>query len=137
MVLNEERYIILDESLKNILLECWTLYSHVIMYLIYKWQSICRPIYKEKVWYEHLWGKTRSKEWFVDCYDKRHEYKKKNKNQVLKETQEKLDGEKSEIIKKFDSINNEYSKLINDYLYFIKPLLNVVYPEFLRKEFKH
>ena len=87
--------------------------------------------------YEHLWGKPRSKEWFVHCYHKTREYKKKNKNQVLKETQEKLDGEKSEIIKKFDSINNEYSKLINDYLYFIKPLLNVVYPEFLRKEFKH
>ena len=136
MVLNEERYIIVDDSLKDILLECWRLYSYGIMYLIYKWQSICRPINEEKVWYEHLWGKSRSQEWFVHCYHKRREYKKKNKNQVLKETQEKLDREKSEIMKKFDSINNEYAKLINDYSYFIKPLLNVVYPEFLRKEFK-
>ena len=111
MVLNEERYIIVEYSLKDILVICWDLHSYVIMYFIYKWQSICRPIYEEKVWYEHLWGKPRSKEWFVHSYHKRREYKKKNKNQVLKETQEKLDREKSEIMKKFDSINNEYAKL--------------------------
>ena len=75
-----------------------------------------------------MWGKHRSKEWFVHSYHKRQEYKKKNKNQVLKETQEKLDREKSEIIKKFDSIKKGYVKTISDYSYFINPLLNVVYP---------
>ena len=84
------------------------------MYLIYKLQGICRPRYKEKILYEHLWDKSRSKKWFVHCYHIRREYKTKNKNQVLKETQERLDCEKSEIIKKFNLINKEYAKIIKD-----------------------
>ncbi len=136
MILNEERYVIVDDSLKEILADCWTIQSHVSTYLEYVWKSFSKPTNEERIWYEHLWGKSRSEEWFAHCYDMRRKYRKKNKNQVLKETQERLDWEKSETIKKFDLIKNEYAKIINDYSYFIKPLLNVVYPGFLRKEFK-
>jgi len=134
MILNKERYIIIDDLLQELLVDCWTLQSHVSTYLEYVWKSLSKPTNEERIWYAHLWGKSRSEEWFRHCYHIRREYKEKN-NQVLKETQGKLDEEKSEIIKKFDSIKNEYAKIINDYLYFIKPLLNVVYPEFLRKDF--
>ena len=135
IILNEERYTIVDDSLTDILLECWTLYSHVTMYLSYKWQGICRPLDEEKVWYEHLWGKSRGNKWFVYCNNRRSEYKRTASQGEKIHTQERISYEKTEIIKKFESINNNHVKTINDYSYFIDPLLNVVYPEFLRKEF--
>ena len=136
MILNEERYIIVDNSLKELLANCWSLASHTHTYFQYIWQAIRKPTDAERIWYEHLWGKNRSQRWFNQYNNIRREYMKKNKNQVLKETQERLYWEKLEIIKKFNSINEEYAKIINDYSYFIFPLLNVVYPGFLRKEFK-
>ncbi len=134
-ILNEERYTIVDNSLKELLADCSTLEGHVHIYLEYTWKGIRKPRSDEIIWYENLWGKSRTKKWFVHCNNIRREYQKKNKNQVLKETQERLDWDKSEIIKKFDSIKKKHAKTINAYSYFIEPLLNVVYPEFLRKEF--
>jgi hypothetical protein len=84
--------------------------------------------------HEHLWGKNRSNKWFIECNNRRRGYKEENKHQILKETKERINYEKIEIINKFKSINKKYIKTINDYSYFIEPLLNVVYPTFLRTE---
>ena len=129
--LNEERYTIVDNSLKELLADCWTLQSHVSTYLEYIWKSIRKPKDEERIWYEHLWGKNRSSKWFIECNNIRREYQKEK---VLKETQDMIDWEKSEIRKTFDSIKEKYSKTLQDYSYFIYPLINVVYPEFLRKD---
>ena len=133
--LNKERYSLKDNSLKDILLECWTLHNHVFWYLIYRWQGIKRPKDEEIIWYNHFWGEKRSEEWFRDCRDIRTEYKNFATQEEKKQTQERLHWEKLEIIKKFEFIKKEYAKTISDYSYFIYPLLNVVYPIFLRKEF--
>ena len=132
--LNEERYSI-DNSLKDILLECWTLYNHVFWYLLYRWQGIKIPKDEEKIWYKHFWGEERSEEWFLYCHDIRTKYKKSATQEEKKQTQERLHWEKLEIIKKFEFIKKEYAKTISNYSYFIDPLLNEVYPIFLRKEF--
>lgn len=134
--LDKEIYTIVNNSLRELLADCWTLQSFVSTYLEYIWKDICKPTNEERIWYEHLWGKTRSNQWFIECDNRRRGYKKENNNQILKETQESINFEKIQIIKKFESIKNKYVKTINAYSYFIKPLLNVVYPLFLRKEFR-
>ena len=133
--LNEERYTIVDDSLKMLLQDCWPLKSHVLTYLEYVWKSICKPTNEERIWFEHFWGKSKSNQWFIECNNIRREYQKKNENTILKETRERIDWEKSEIKEKFDRIKKEHIKTIKDYYYFINPLLNTVYPEFLRKKF--
>ena len=55
--LDEERYTIVDNSLRELLADCWTLLSHVSTYLEYLWESISKPTNKEKIWFEHLWEK--------------------------------------------------------------------------------
>ena len=133
MIPDEERYIIVDNSLKELLANCWSLASYTHTYFQYIWQAIRKPTDAERIWYEHLWGKNRSQRWFNQYNNIRREYMKKNKNQVLKETQERIDTDESEMRDKFDSINIQYAKLINDYSYLIGPLLNIVYPQFLRE----
>ena len=71
----------------------------------------------------------------MECNDTRREYQKKNKNQILKETRDRINWKKSKILKKFELIEKEHAKTINEYSFFMDSLLNVVYPEFLRKEF--
>jgi hypothetical protein len=134
-ILNEARYTIVDNLLIELLADCSTLATHVNIYLEYTWKGIRKPKSNEILWYQELWGKSRSNKWFVQCNNIRREYQKKNKNKVLKETQERIDWDKSEIIKKFGSLNKNHTKTIYDYSFFIDPLLNVVYPFFLRKEF--
>jgi hypothetical protein len=131
---NQERYIIGGEVLKDLLGDCWSLQSHVFTYLEYRWQSLFKPTKEEKIWFEHLWGENRSNKWFRYCHNKRKNYQNENKNQLLKETRDRIDSEKSEIKKIFELIEKEHTKTINEYSYFINPLLNVVYPEFIRKE---
>ena len=133
--LNEERYSI-DNSLKDILLECWTLQSHVFWYLLYRWQGISRPKNEEIIWYKRFYGETRSEEWFLHCNNIRTKYLKSATQEEKKQTQERVHWEKLEIIKKFELIKKEYALTINEYSYFIDPMLDVVYPIFLRKEFK-
>ena len=133
--LDEERYTIVDNSLMELLQDCWTLQSHVYWYYEYIWKSIRKPRNEERIWHEDLWGKYRTNKRFIECNNVRSDYQKKNKNQLLQETQERIGWEKSEIKKTFDLIKEKYSKTIEDYSYFINPLLNVVYPRFLRKEF--
>lgn len=132
---NQERYLIVDNVLKELLAYCWGLQSHVFIYFEYYWKSVSKPTNEEKIWFEHLWGKERSRYWFIECNNIRREYQKKNKNQILKETQDRINWEKLEMRKIFESIIKKYSKTINIYSYFIHHLLNVVYPEFLREEF--
>jgi hypothetical protein len=38
-------------------------------------------------------------------------------------------------LNKFELIEKEHAKTINDYSFFIDPFLNVIYPEFLREKF--
>jgi hypothetical protein len=133
--LNEERYTIVDNSLKALLADCWSLQSHVLTYVEYYWTSVSKPTKEEKIWFEHLWGKNMSNQCFIDCNNRRREYQKKKHNPKSKETSDRINDEKIQIIDKFEYIKNTYSGALNDYSYFIDPLLNVVYPEFLRKEF--
>ena len=133
--LDEERYTIVDNSLREVLADCWTLQSQVFRYFEYIWNAIRKPKTEERIWHEHLWRKFTSNEWFIECNNTRREYQWKNNNHILKETQYMIDSEKSEIIKKFESIKKEHTKTINDYSYFIDPLLYLFYPRFLRRDF--
>jgi hypothetical protein len=135
--LDEQRYKIKDDSFRELLADCWTLQSHVLIYFEYIWKVIHKPEDEERIWHEHLWGKNRSNKWFIECNNTRREYQRKNNNHILKETKDRIEWEKSEIIKKFESMKKAHTKTINDYSYFIDPLLNVVYPRFLRKEFNN
>jgi hypothetical protein len=132
--LNEERYTIVDNSLKALLADCWSLLSHVLTYFDYYWKSVSKPTNEEKIWFEHLWGKNRSNQCFIEYNTRRREYQKEKHNPKSKETSDRFNDEKTQIIEKFEYIKNTYSEALNDYSYFIDPLLNVAYPEFLRKE---
>ena len=130
-----EIYTLFDNSLRHLLADCSTLQSYIHTYFEYIWKSTRKSTDEERIWFEHLWGKERRKKWFIECNNKRRVYQKENKNHVLKETQDRINSEKKEIINKFESIKKEHTKAINDYSYFTNPLLNIVYPLFLRKEF--
>jgi hypothetical protein len=130
-----EIYTFLDNSLRELLADCSTLQSYIHTYFEYIGKSTRKSTDEKRTWFEHFWGRERSKIWFIECNNKRREYQKKNKNHILKETQDKINSEKLEIIKKFELIKKEHTKVLKDYSYFINPLLNVVYPEFLRKDF--
>ena len=64
-------------------------------------KSTSKSTDEERTWFEHFWGKERSKKWFIECNNKRREYQKEKQNHILKETQDKINSEKSEIINKF------------------------------------
>ena len=119
----------------ELLADCWTLQSYIHTYIEYIWKAIRKPPDEERIWHEHLWGKSRSKNWFIECNNMRREAQNKNNNQVSKETQDRIKWEKSQIMNKFEFIKKGHTKTINDYSYFIDHLLNVVYPTFLREEF--
>ena len=130
-----EIYTFRDNSLRELLSDSLTLQSSIHTYFEYIWKSTRKSTNEERIWFEHFWGKERSKKWFIECNDTRREYQKENKNHILKETQDKINSEKSEIIRKFELIKKEHAETIKKYSYFIIPLLNIVYPPFLRKEF--
>lgn len=130
-----EIYTLFDNSLRHLLADCSTLQGYIHTYFEYIWKSTRNSTDEERIWLEHLWGKERRKKSFIECNNKRRVYQKENNNHVLKETQDRINWEKSEILKKFELIEKEYAKTIYDYSFFIDPLLNVVYPIFLRKEF--
>lgn len=130
-----EIYTFFDNSLRELLADCSTLQSYLHTYFEYIWKSTRKSTDEERTWFEHLWGKDRSNEWYIECNDTRIKYHKKNKNQILKETQDRINWEKSTIINKFELIKKEHAETIKNYSYFIIPLLNVVYPTFLREEF--
>ena len=130
-----EIYTFFNNSLRELLADCSTLQSYIHTYFEYIWKSTRKSTDEERIWFEHLWGRKRSNQWFIECNNIRREYQKENKNQVLKETQDRIDCEKLEIVNTFESIKIEHTETINDYSYFINPFLNVIYPEFLRKEF--
>ena len=117
------------------LADCSTLQSYIHTYFEYIWKSTRKSTDEERTWFEHLWGKDRSSEWYIECNHTRRKYNKKNKKQILKETQDRIKWEKSEIINKFELIKKEHAETIKNYSYFIIPLLNVIYPTFLREEF--
>ena len=133
--LDKERYKIKDDSLRELLADCWTLQSQVFRYFEYIWKAIRKPKTEERIWHEHLWRKFTSNEWFIECNNIRRKYQRKNNNHILKETKDRIEWEKSEIIKKYESIKKEHTKTINDYSYFIDPLLYLFYPSFLRRDF--
>jgi hypothetical protein len=105
-----------------------------LTYFDYYWKSVSKPTNEEKIWFEHLWGKNRSNQCFIEYNTRRREYQKEKHNPKSKETSDRFNDEKTQIIEKFEYIKNTYSEALNDYSYFIDPLLNVAYPEFLRKE---
>ena len=133
--LDKERYKIKDDSFRELLADCWTLQSQVFRYFEYIWKAIRKPKTEERIWHEHLWRKFTSNEWFIECNNIRRKYQRKNNNHILKETKDRIEWEKSEIIKKYESIKKEHTKTINDYSYFIDPLLYLFYPSFLRRDF--
>ncbi|HEX2407306.1 MAG TPA: hypothetical protein VHJ38_08875, partial [Nitrososphaeraceae archaeon] len=97
-----EIYTFLDNSLRELLADCSTLQSYIHTYFEYIWKSTRKSTDEERTWFEQFWGRERSKIWFIECNNKRREYQKKNKNHILKETQDKIKSEKLEIIKKFE-----------------------------------
>ena len=119
-----EIYTFFDNSLRELLADCSTLQSYLYIHtLSISGNPTRKPKTEERIWHEHLWRKFTSNEWFIECNNTRREYQRKNNNHILKETQDMIDWEKSEIIKKFESIKKEHTKTINDYSYFIDPLL--------------
>lgn len=139
--LNEERYDIVDNfltiadnnnMLKNFLQDSWVVQGSATLYYQFLWKHIRAPTDEEKIWYEQLWGKTRTNQWFLNYNKYRREYKK-SKNQMSKEEiQKKLEVDRSLMRNKFESIKNKYPDIIKEYSYLVDPLLNMFYPQFLR-----
>ncbi len=143
IILNEvdDRYNIISikgNKLKKFLKDCWLLHGSVTLYLYQKWKCIQRPTEEEKIWYEHLWGRQRSNQIFTDC-DKERVKLNKSKNQKYKQDKEDIQKLLNQIIKslqkKYETIKNKYPDIIaEDYSYLANPLLNLVYPQFLRQK---
>ena len=131
--LNEERYVIVDSSLKKFLQQCWVLHGGVIvLYLFLKWRSIGQPTGEEEIWYKHLVGKHRSEIRIAECYRERKEFIKTKNKDLEQKILNQLNFQISGLRIKFESINKEYTNIIKKYSYFVEPLLNLVFPEFLR-----
>ena len=131
----EERYNIVDKKdnrFKKFLKECWLLQGSTAIYPIPKWRGINKPTEEEKIWYEELWGKQRTKQMLTSYSTYRITFKKNKNKQVEKEIQTQLISHKLALKNKFEKIQNEYPDIINAYSYLVDPLLNLVYPQFLR-----
>ena len=85
-----EIYTFFDNSLRQLLADCSTLQSYIHTYFEYIWKSTRKSTDEERTWFEHLWGEDRSNEWYIECNDTRRKYHKKNKNQILKETKDRI-----------------------------------------------
>jgi hypothetical protein len=143
-ILNEEdRYIFVDNTnnkedtnkLKEFFKECWLLHGRVTIYLYQKWKSIQKPTREERIWCEHFWGNQRTNQILIDC-DKERVKLNKRKNQKDKQDKEDIQKLLNSLIiglkKKFELIQKTYSDIIENYSYLINPLLNSIYPQFLR-----
>jgi hypothetical protein len=138
--LNEEdRYIFVDKNkkdsdkLKEFFRKCWLLHGSVTVYLNQKWKCIQPPTDKERVWYEHLWGKERTDQIINSCYQHRMKFNKsKNVKSEKEDIQKLLKSQLTSLQRTFKSIKNAYSDIIDDYSYLANPLLNLVYPQFFR-----
>jgi hypothetical protein len=139
-ILNEEdRYIIVDNKdsnrLNGFLRDCWILHGMVNSYLFQKWKSIQKPTTEERTWCEHFWGRPRSNQILTDC-DKEREKFNKIKNQKYKQDKEEIQKLLNQIIislqRRYETIKNTYSDIIENYSYLVNPLLNLVYPHFFR-----
>ena len=94
--------------------------------------SISPPTEEEKTWYKHLVGEHRSKIRIAECYRERKEFIKIKNKDLEKKILNQLNFQISGLKIKFESITNEYANIIKEYSYLAKPLLNLVFPEFLR-----
>jgi hypothetical protein len=142
-ILNEDRYVFVDnnnkkniDKLKEFFQKCWLLHGSVTVYLYQKWKCILPPTDKERVWYEHLWGKDRSNQNINSCYQDRTKFNKsKNAESEKEDIRKLLKSQKISLQRKFTSIKNAYSDIIDgNYSYLANPLLNLVYPQFLRQK---
>ena len=132
-ILNEERYTIVDNSLKNFLKQCWLLHGSVTLYLYQKWKCIQGPTDEERIWYEHLWGQKESDQIINSCYENRTRFNKsKNVKSEKGDIQKLLKSILIGLQRTFKSIKNTYSDIIEGYSYLANPLLNLVYPQFFR-----
>jgi hypothetical protein len=142
IILNEDRYVFVDSNnnkkdtdrLKEFFRKCWLLHGSVTVYLVQKWKCIQGPTDEERVWYEHLWGKDRSDQIINGYYEIRTKFNKsKNVKSEKEDIQKLLKSQKIGLQRKFKSIKNTYSDIIEDeYSYLANPLLNLVYPQFFR-----
>ena len=144
ITLNEkDRYIFVDNNnkkdthkLNEFFQKCWLLHGSVTLYLYQKWRCIQGPTDEEGIWYEHLWGKDRSDQNINSCYQNRMKFNKsKNVKSEKGDIQKLLKSQIIGLQRKFESIKNAYPKIIDeDYSYLANPLLNLVYPQFLRQK---
>ena len=130
-LLSEERYTIVDNSLKDFFQRCWVIHGIVTIYLKFMWEYIRKPTKEEEIWHQDFWGKQRSRQWFANYHKHRREFKKENQ-MSKKDIQNRLNWGIFGMKNEFESIKKKYNNRIKKYMYLADPLLNSVYPLFLR-----
>lgn len=141
----EIRYGIANEPLKEYISDCWVLFPFVRWRMEETWQYIRQPLSSDEVqWYEFFYGKVKSTSFFIRA----HEIRKSSKaDRRIKEHYTKhirtlddsirhhLEGwrdEKGTTTR--PGIYQKYGKnVMNEYKFPAKVLLDMVYPNFLRK----
>jgi hypothetical protein len=139
--LDEIRYDV-NKDLKELIFDCWSgLFGAVVIRMGFTWKNFRRPTKEEKIWYEIIWGHTRSNIFFNQYKQTRStriikkylskekkESRQKSKDAVLSDIHT-LDGA---IKKGFEDIHRRYKDVINEYNYPSDMMLKLVYPKFLR-----
>jgi len=130
--LNQERYILVDDSLRYVLRYCWNMQAMVRQYLNSIWTYIRKPTDDERIWLEYMKGKQKTQRLMSHYNRIRKEYNNKRDQGEIEQAKQFTITTSNEMKNKYNSLKEKYPKTLNSYSFLVKPLLNQIYPEFLR-----
>jgi hypothetical protein len=139
----EIRYDIDNKALADYISDCWVLFSFVDWRMEETWNYIRKPTKDEVEWYVFLYGKSKTKDFFSKAQEirnhsktetKKIEYTREHIRSWDNAIQRHLDGWRDEKgITTRPGIYEKYGKkVMKEYEFPAKVLLDIVYPKFLR-----
>jgi DNA-binding PadR family transcriptional regulator len=134
----ESRFDIVDSELKGFLEHCWNIFGIASFTMNFIWKNARKPTEEESQWCEMFWGKWLTNNYMNAFYTKRKTLPQRKDKKGYYETPKDIEGYIRNwgyrgIVEQFQSLNEKYSRVIDNYSALSDMLIKMVYPEFLHK----
>lgn len=132
------RYCVIDDRLRKLLLEYWTLYNFVTGKMKRIWDNFRAPSSEEREWFSRFWGSRATDDIFRLYYQRRQElkgYPEAKRMQFLSEEGNTILKYHTLIPRELAQLKMDFSDVFEKYSDFpLEALSEMVYPSFLQKD---
>jgi hypothetical protein len=131
--LSEPRFRIADRELGDVITRCWSIFNTIEEIRMASWLYLRRSKNEERRYTADFYGYEKSEQIIRSCHTYRQVNINKRDTEFINSKKQEIEELKLRASKDIEEVKSRNSKTVEKYRFPLRQLIQLVYPDYLRK----